>query len=141
MRFGGPVEGFSSPEEWLAKLKELGYSAAYCPVGPDEGEDVEKDYGRAASEAGIVIAETGAWCNPISPDEEERATALERCKQMLALADRMGARCCANVSGSRGKIMLVPKGAKKPKVFQRNTPIKNCSYISNPKAFYPQTNE
>ncbi len=38
----------------------------------------------------------------------------------------------------RGKIMLVPKGAKNPKVFQRNKPIKNCRYISNPKAFYPQ---
>jgi len=44
------------------------------------------------------------------------------------------------ISGSKGKIMLVPKGAEKPKVFQRNTPIKNCTYISNPKAFYPQMN-
>jgi len=40
----------------------------------------------------------------------------------------------------RGKIMLVPKGAKKPKVFQRETPIKNCTYISNPKVFYPPMN-
>lgn len=40
----------------------------------------------------------------------------------------------------RGKIMLVPKGAKKPKVFQVKTPIKNCTYISNPNAFYPQMN-
>lgn len=40
----------------------------------------------------------------------------------------------------RGKIMLVPKGAKKPKVFQRNTLIRNCTYISNPKSFYPQMN-
>lgn len=42
---------------------------------------------------------------------------------------------------TRGKIMLVPKGAKKPKVFQRKFPIKNCTYISNPKAFYPQMSE
>ena len=34
-------------------------------------------------------------------------------------------------------IMLVPKGAAKPKVFQRDNPISNCTYISNPKAFYP----
>ena len=39
-----------------------------------------------------------------------------------------------------GKIMLVPKGVKKPKVFQRKSPIKNCTYISNPKVFYPQMN-
>ncbi len=42
--------------------------------------------------------------------------------------------------GSNGMIMLVPKGAKKPKVFQINSPIGNCRYISNPKAFYPQMN-
>jgi hypothetical protein len=38
----------------------------------------------------------------------------------------------------RGQVMLVPKGAKEPKVFQRKYPIKNCTYISDPKAFYPQ---
>ncbi len=41
----------------------------------------------------------------------------------------------------QGKIMLVPKGAKEPKVFQRTTPIKNCTYISNPRAFYPPMNQ
>ena len=37
----------------------------------------------------------------------------------------------------KGKIMLVPKGAKNPTVFQKRMPIKNCTYISNPDAFYP----
>lgn len=36
----------------------------------------------------------------------------------------------------RGKIMLVPKGAKQPVVFQRTTPIKNCTYVSSPRTFY-----
>ena len=36
-----------------------------------------------------------------------------------------------------GKIMLVPKGAKNPTIFQGKSPIGNCTYISNPKAFYP----
>lgn len=36
-----------------------------------------------------------------------------------------------------GKVMLVPKGAPKPSVFQRTSPIRNCRYISNPAAFYP----
>jgi hypothetical protein len=44
------------------------------------------------------------------------------------------------ISGSKGKVMLVPKGADKPKVFQIKYPIKNCTYISNPKTFYPQMN-
>jgi transglutaminase-like putative cysteine protease len=42
------------------------------------------------------------------------------------------------ISGSKGKVMLVPRGVKKPKVFQRKFPITNCTYISNPKVFYPQ---
>ncbi len=37
---------------------------------------------------------------------------------------------------ARGSIMLVPKGDKNPKVFQRTTPIRNCTYISSPRAFY-----
>ncbi|MHC4623730.1 MAG: transglutaminase-like domain-containing protein [Planctomycetota bacterium] len=40
------------------------------------------------------------------------------------------------ISGSRGKIMLVPRGAAKPKVFQRRFPIRGCTYISNPECFY-----
>ena len=36
-----------------------------------------------------------------------------------------------------GKLMLVPKGAKRPKVFQRNNPIRNCTYTSSPSVFYP----
>ncbi len=39
------------------------------------------------------------------------------------------------------KIMLVPKGAAKPKVFQRRNPIGNCTYISNPEAFYPEMSQ
>ncbi len=38
----------------------------------------------------------------------------------------------------KGNIMLVPKGATKPKVFQRKSPMKNMRYTSNPTAFYPQ---
>ncbi|MCK4529531.1 transglutaminase domain-containing protein [candidate division WOR-3 bacterium] len=41
----------------------------------------------------------------------------------------------------QGKVMLVPKGAKNPKVFQRKYPIENCTYISNPEAFYPLIEE
>ena len=35
----------------------------------------------AARAADIVIAEVGAWSNPLSPDDETRAEALEKCKK------------------------------------------------------------
>jgi len=41
----------------------------------------------------------------------------------------------------QGRIMLVPKGAKNPKVFQRKYPIENCTYISTLEAFYPLIKE
>jgi hypothetical protein len=37
----------------------------------------------------------------------------------------------------QGLIMLVPKGANKPKAFQRHAAFQGATYISNPKAFYP----
>jgi len=40
-----------------------------------------------------------------------------------------------------GRLMLVPRGAKRPTVFQRKYPIANCTYISNPDVFYPAMND
>jgi sugar phosphate isomerase/epimerase len=104
LRLGGPTfEEYEDPDGWVKALKKLGYSAAYCPVGAQAKDDVVKAYARAAKEADIVIAEVGAWSNPISPDEKTRKAALEKCRTQLALADRIGARCCVNIAGSRGE--------------------------------------
>lgn len=103
LRLGGPVfEKYQDPDGWVRAVKKLGYSAAYCPVGAEAGDEVVKAYETAAQKAGIIIAEVGAWSNPISPDGEKRKAALEKCRQQLALADRIGARCCVNITGSRG---------------------------------------
>ena len=44
----------------------------------------------------------GAWSNPLSSDAATAKAALEKCKVSLALAERIGARCCVNIAGSRG---------------------------------------
>ncbi len=104
MRLGGPLFGsYTGPEEWLALLRKYGYSAAYCPVDSSADEETIKSYEEAGKKAGIVIAEVGAWSNPLSPMEEVRRSALEFCKAQLDLADRIGALCCVNIAGSRGK--------------------------------------
>ena len=103
LRLGGPVfEKVSDPWAWTQAVRKLGYSAAYCPVGADTSDDDVHAYERAARQADIVIAEVGAWSNPISPDDKVRTAALEKCRRQLALADRIGARCCVNITGSRG---------------------------------------
>jgi sugar phosphate isomerase/epimerase len=104
MRLGGPVSGFGTdPEKWIAELRRHGYRAAYCPVDSRASDDLVRAFARAAQEADIVIAEVGAWSNPLSTDEETRRKAVQFCQEQLALADRIGARCCVNISGSRGE--------------------------------------
>jgi len=103
MRLGGQLFGdISDPEAWIAKLREEGFTAAYFPLGDEADERLSLDYARAASEAGIVIAEVGAWSNPLSRNEEERHAKIAFCQRRLALADLVGARCCVNIAGSLG---------------------------------------
>lgn len=101
MRLGGHLFGdCADPEKWVAEVGKHGYSAAYCPVDHTASDDTVQAYERAAHAADIVIAEVGAWSNPLSPNEETRRTALALCQSRLALADRIGARCCVNIAGS-----------------------------------------
>ncbi len=103
MRLGAPVfERVSSPDEWAAAHKKLGYRAAYAPVGDPNQTDLINAYMKAAKDNDLVIAEVGAWSNPLSPNDAERKKALQLNIDRLACADRIGARCCVNISGSRG---------------------------------------
>jgi sugar phosphate isomerase/epimerase len=105
MRFGGPVfTKYADPQAWAAVVTGMGYRAAYCPVSIDADADTVKAYAAAATEAALVIAEVGAWSNPLSPDKETREAALAHCKESLDLADRIGAICCVNIAGSRGAV-------------------------------------
>ncbi|MHB0874643.1 MAG: sugar phosphate isomerase/epimerase family protein [Anaerolineae bacterium] len=104
MRLGGPIlEPCAGPDEWVASLRRRRYSAAYCPVDAVADDQQVRRYADAAAGAGIVIAEVGAWSNPLSPDDGIRHAAMRHCQEQLALADRIGARCCVNIAGSRGE--------------------------------------
>lgn len=104
VRFGGPLfEDCSDPDRWIAALRKKGYTAAYCPVGKEATSDVVKSFSDAASKAGMTISEVGAWSNPMDPDSQKSKEAIEHCRKQLALADEIGARCCVNITGSRGE--------------------------------------
>jgi sugar phosphate isomerase/epimerase len=109
VRLGSPLtQTWDSPDGWIAVLRERAFRAAYWPLGDDADADTVRAYADAAAAADIVIAEIGAWSNPISPDEATRTAALELCKRRLELADRVGARCCVNLAGSRGDEWMGP---------------------------------
>jgi len=103
MRLGGPLNGpRTDPDAWIAALRAAGYRAAYAPVDADADPHLIAAFRQAARDNDIIIAETGAWSNPLSSDSAIREAAVENCKKNLLLAERLGARCCVNISGSRG---------------------------------------
>lgn len=105
IRLGGPIfETFNDPDDWVAALQKLGYRAAYCPVQTDAASAMIKAYETAARKANIVIAEVGAWSNPISPDAAMAQQAFKKCVASLALAEAIGANCCVNISGSKNGV-------------------------------------
>lgn len=101
MRFGGLIlEKFSSPEEWVACAKKMGYSAVYFPLDyKSDVKDIDA-YAKAARENDLVIAEVGVWNNTLSTDNAKRQSAIEEAVHQLELADYVGARCCVNIAGS-----------------------------------------
>jgi len=104
MRLGGPVHIEDiSPESWVQALKHEGYRAAICPVRNDADDTVVADYQKAAKTNDIRIAEVGAWSNPISHDAKKRNEAIDYCQKQLELAERIGAKVCVNIAGSRAE--------------------------------------
>lgn len=102
VRLGGPLfDTYQHPDEWIAALQKQGYRAAYCPLKTDATTDQIRAYAGAAKKADIVIAEVGAWSNPISPDPAMAQAAIKKCIDSLALAEAIGANCCVNISGSK----------------------------------------
>ena len=78
MRLGGPVYrvDMGDAASWVAAHRAKGYRAAFCPVGPDADGALVDDLARAAAAAGLVVAEVGAWSNPLSPDAAIPASCL-----------------------------------------------------------------
>lgn len=104
IRLGGPLfTKYKDPGEWTEALSRAGYRAAYCPVDISASAEEIRAYKAEAYRADIVISEVGVWVNTISPDEQERKAAIDKCVKGLQLADEMGAMCCVNTSGSRNK--------------------------------------
>ena len=101
LRLGGPVFGkYGNADEWIELLKRKDYKAAYCPIGYETSSSEILAYKNAAKKADIIIAEVGAWSNPIDPDDKKSKDAIQKCISSLQLADEIGANCCVNISGS-----------------------------------------
>lgn len=99
---GGIVRPYSNPEEWMAIVKDLGYSAVTSPIDSRADAATVQAYKQMAKENDILIGEVGVWRNCLAVDPVERAGNMEYSKAQLALAEELGAGCCVNVAGNQG---------------------------------------
>ena len=105
VRLGAPVPGrFADPVEWVKAVKSLRYSAAYCPVQPGAEPELIKAFRTEAEKSNILITEAGVWNNMLDPDKIKRKENIRKNIETLQLADKIGAKCCVNISGARGEI-------------------------------------
>ncbi len=94
----------SSPTEWAEKHHALGLRAVVFPLDyRAKSSDIDA-YAKAAGAYDLTIAEVGAWSNPMSSDPKARKQALEKSVEQLRLAERLGANCCVNISGTEGEV-------------------------------------
>lgn len=105
MKLGIAIQlSHTSPEEWAQKHRAHGLSAVVFPLDYTADQKLIDAYAQAAREYGLVIAEVGAWCNPIAADPALRAKNINFCLRQLELADYVGALCCVNIAGAAGEV-------------------------------------
>jgi sugar phosphate isomerase/epimerase len=98
------VPPHDSPDHWAATLSAMGCRAAVFPCKHHEKDTVIDAYAAAARDHDLLIAEVGAWCNPLHAYAAERAKNLRFCQEQLALAEHVAARCCVNIAGTSGEV-------------------------------------
>ena len=104
MRLGAPVfDTYESGEEWGLIHQKYGYRAAYSPINNKDELHRKDEFIKAAEKYDIVIAEVGAWGNPMALHPDERRRNIEHCKNRLYVADEIGAACCVNIAGNVGE--------------------------------------
>jgi len=102
MRLGGAVfKPYANADEWAQLICDKGYSAAMCPIDYTADDETIEAYKSAAKNHNIVIGEVGIWNNTLDPDPQKAAGAILYAKRQLALAEKMEARCCVNIAGTR----------------------------------------
>lgn len=80
--------------------KRLGYTAAFCPDAKPGDTARVNAIPKAFADAGVLIAEAGAWRNIITPDPVARKANIEYVTSRLALADELGVKCCVDIARS-----------------------------------------
>jgi sugar phosphate isomerase/epimerase len=102
MRLSGPIKRqYTAAAHWIGDVAAAGYRAAELPLDHRADTRTVDEFLAAAADADIQISEVGAWSNPIDPDPAKARAAVAHCQEKLKWAERIGAKCCVNIAGSR----------------------------------------
>ena len=103
MRLGGSVmKEWKTAEEWMNAVLELGYSAVIFPVDCNAPRALIRELRDRIYDNGLVIGEVGVWRNLMAKDPAEQEAVMQYSIRQLELAEKIGANCCVNISGSYG---------------------------------------
>lgn len=117
------------PEILAQAHKRLGYTAAFAPAGKAGDAARVNAIRKAFADAGVLLAEVGAWENMMTPDAAARKKNVEYNIEQMALADEIGAVCCVDVAGSfDGATLSGPHPKNLSKEFFDGT-VENCRKI------------
>jgi sugar phosphate isomerase/epimerase len=109
--------------------KRLGYTAAFCPSATPGDTARVNAIRKAFAEAGVLIAEVGAWRNMMTPDSAARRANVEFVTRQLALAEELGVKCCVDIAGSfDGNTLSGPHPKNLSREFFEGT-VENCRKI------------
>lgn len=105
MRIGGAImKPWKTAGEYMQLVKEMGYSAVVFPVDSSAPETLIKELKARLQDENILIGEVGIWKNLLDEDASRQEEYLQYSIRQLELAEKVGANCCVNISGSRGKV-------------------------------------
>ena len=91
---------FADPEAYLAECLKRGHRCAPCPeVSISEIEKI-RTIQETFARADVLVAEFDAWVNPLDLRPEKRQQNRKTIAETLAVADEVGAVCCATVVGA-----------------------------------------
>ena len=103
MRLGASVfyQG-TDPEQYALAHIEKGYGAAVCPgwLSLERPKQLET-FKKAMEKYNIVIAEVGAWSNPLDSNKAEAEKSIRLMVDKLRLAEELGAVTCVNILGTK----------------------------------------
>ena len=103
MRLGGNVfYGGRDAKEYALLHVKKGFGAALCPdwISMAKPEEV-REFKKVMEAYDIRIAEVGAWCNPLHPDQKEAEEKIQYMIKRLELAEELEACTCVNILGTK----------------------------------------